>query len=233
MAENLCVIPARGGSKRIPRKNLLPLNGIPLLAYTIRAAIKSGCFDKIIVSSEDHEILDIAVAEKVDIDVRPQAMAGDKVTKVEVIKEFLTRKENQYKFKTVCALLPTCPFRSSQDLVNAFKIYEEGKVKFLVGVTAYDFPVQLALIGDIDEQNLMKPFFKDGYSKTRSQDIKTMYHPNGAMYIADVRQFLKVGTFFNDKMLTYEMPAINSFDIDYPWQFELAEIIAQKKLYLK
>lgn len=226
---NLCIIPARGGSKRIPRKNLLPLNGIPLLAYTIRAAIKSQCFDTIIVSSEDVEIQSLAKQEGVFFDDRPANLAGDKVTKVEVVREFLSRPGNKKHYETVCVLLPTCPFRTFMDIRNAYDVFHDSEVRFLIGVTAYDFPIQLALTKEDSEGSLMRPFFDDGYKKTRSQDLKTMYHPNGAMYIAGVNEFLELGSFFNDKMLTYEMSAINSFDIDYPWQFELAEIIAQKK----
>lgn len=229
---NIAIIPARGGSKRIPRKNILPLNGIPLLAYAIRAAQSSGCFDEVLVSTEDMEIKDLAEREGALVDNRPASMAGDLVTKVQVVKEYLSRPENENKYETVCALLPTCPFRSAKDIQNAFDVFSRGSTKFLVGVTAYDFPIQLALTSDSNERGLMKPFFEGGYKKTRSQDIQTMYHPNGAMYIAGVKEFLALGTFFNDQMLTYEMPAINSFDIDYPWQFEVAEVIAQKKLYL-
>lgn len=230
---NLCIIPARGGSKRIPRKNILPLNGVPLIAYTIKAALDSQCFDHVLVSSEDEEILAIATEYGAHTDQRPMEMAGDKVTKVQVVKEFLSRPENEGKYKNVCALLPTCPFRSAEDIQKAFAIFNQGQPPFLIGTTAYDFPIQLALTPESDDLCKMKPFFKDGYKTTRSQDIKTTYHPNGAMYIAGVDAFLEKGTFFNDHMLTYNMPAINSFDIDYPWQFELAEIIAQKKLHLK
>lgn len=230
---NLCIIPARGGSKRIPRKNILPLNGIPLLAYTIRAAVKSACFDVVLVSTEDDEIALLAISEGVNVDKRPQEMAGDTVTKVQVVKEFLSRTENLEKYETVTALLPTCPFRSHQDIQNAFDIFNKRKEQFLVGTTDYDFPIQLALKPKKGDENLMEAYFDDGYKTTRSQDIQKTFHPNGAIYLATVNGFLEKGTFFNNEMLTYNMPAINSFDIDYPWQFELAEIIAQKQLHLK
>ena len=95
MKDSIAIIPARGGSKRIPRKNILPLNGIPLISYTIRAAKSSNCFDKIIVSTEDQEIADIAISEGVEVDERPQNMAGDRITKVQVVEEYLHRTNAQ------------------------------------------------------------------------------------------------------------------------------------------
>ena len=231
MGKTVAIIPARGGSKRIPRKNILPLNGIPLIAYTIRAAKESGCFDEIFLSTEDAEIAEIARGEGVTVDQRPASMAGDNVTKVQVVKEFLSRPENQGKFDRVCALLPTCPFRLASDIQQAFSVFDSSENPFLIGVTEYDFPIQLAL-KESDTENTMNPYFTDGYKVTRSQDIAKTYHPNGAIYLATVKGFLENGTFFHDSMLTYEMPAIRSFDIDYPWQFEIAEVIAQKKLHL-
>jgi pseudaminic acid cytidylyltransferase len=227
----VAIIPARGGSKRVPRKNILPLNGTPLLSYTIRAAMESNCFDRVIVSTEDEEIAKLAEKEGVEVDRRPQTMAGDTVTKVQVVFEFLNRPENQGVFSEVCALLPTCPFRQPSDIQNAIALFESRSEQFLIGTTAYDFPIQLAL-EPIENSSVMKPVFENGYAVTRSQDIKTTYHPNGAIYLAEVDAFLKKESFFNDEMICYEMPAVRSFDIDYPWQFELAEIIAQKKLYL-
>lgn len=228
--KTIAIIPARGGSKRVARKNILPLNGIPLLAYSIRAAKESGVFTDIIVSSDDNEILDLALKEGVGIDRRPEALAIDTATKVQVVKEFIGRPENRQIYDAVCALLPTCPFRLASDIQKAFEVFEQGESPFLISVTAYDFPIQQAL--KEEDGLLMVPFFENGYKVTRSQDIAKTWHPNGAIYLATVEAFLNNGTFFADRMLTYEMPAIRSFDIDYPWQFEIAEVIAQKKLYL-
>jgi len=224
---SICVIPARGGSKRIPRKNILKLNGIPLISYTIQAAIKSNQFDDIYVSTEDDEIKSISLAEGAKVDERPLHMAGDKVTKVEVISEFLKRHNYLSENDIITALLPTCPFRNSKHIAEAFKLYKSNTdIPFLIGVTEYDFPIQLALKKDTSDT--MKMVFKDGYNTTRSQNIEKRYHPNGAIYIANVGAFLKNNTFFNPKFLAYEMEAIYSYDIDYPYQFEIAEILAKK-----
>jgi pseudaminic acid cytidylyltransferase len=224
--KNICIIPARGGSKRIPRKNILLLNGRPLISYSIRAAIDSGVFDEIIVSTEDKEIKEIALSEGAQVDDRPEHMAGDTVTKVQVVKEFLERVNGIEKYSSVAALLPTCPFRTSNHVKEAFELFQNHpELPFLIGVTEYEFPIQLAL-SPLTE-NIMEVTFENGYKVTRSQDIGKRFHPNGAMYIATVKAFFEKGTFFNDKMLTYKMSAIRSYDIDYPYQFEIAEIIAK------
>lgn len=225
--KTICVIPARGGSKRIPRKNILPLNGIPLLSYTIRAAVQSEVFTDVIVSSEDAEIQALALQEGVQIDNRPNAMAGDRVTKVQVIKEYLERTGKDREYDNVVALLPTCPFRTVKHLREAVRLFTKYPDKnFLVGVTKYDFPIQLALHRKDD--SVVEMVDVDAYGTTRSQNIQPMYHPNGAIYMATTRAFMEQGTFFNQEMLAYEMSAIHSYDIDYPYQFEIAEILAKK-----
>jgi len=225
MAKSLCLIPARGGSKRIPRKNVLPLNGVPLLSYTIRAAKDSGAFDNIVVSSEDEEILALAKSEGVETDQRPAELAADNATKVQVVREYLSRPGMRTEYHYITALLPTCPFRTSQHLREAFDMLRKGNCPYLIGVTEYEFPIQLAL-SPLDDSR-MKMTFEDGYNVTRSQDIAKRYHPNGAMYMATVEAFLEKGTFFNEEMLAYRMSAIRSFDIDYPYQFAIAEILAK------
>jgi CMP-N-acetylneuraminic acid synthetase len=102
---------------------------------------------------------------------------------------------------------------------------KNGDCPFLIGVTEYDFPIQLALSPVNDSKVVMT--FEDGYKVTRSQDIAKRYHPNGAMYMATVKAFQEKGTFFNEEMLAYRMSAIRSFDIDYPYQFAIAEILSK------
>ena len=224
--KSICVIPARGGSKRIPRKNSLKLNGIPLISYSIRAAINSCQFDEIFVSTEDKELKQIAVSEGIMVDDRPLKLAGDNVTKIEVVNEFLERRNYISTDDIITALLPTCPFRTHHHIKEAFDLFMKNDLPYLIGVTEYDFPIQLALKKEKDY--VMSMVFKDGYKVTRSQNIEKRYHPNGAMYIANVGAFKKEKTFFSERVLTYPMEAIHSFDIDYPYQFEIAEILAKK-----
>lgn len=217
----ICVIPARGGSKRIPGKNIKPLDGKPLISYTIEAAINSEIFDEIYVSTDHKDIIEYARSKHVLIDHRPKELAGDNVTQVQVIKEIISKKK--FSFDThIASLLPTCPFRTSDDIKKAYEIFKKDVSTSLIGVVEYDFPIQLAL-SKKKASNFMTPFFENGYEKTRSQDIEKTWHPNGAIYISTVEHFLKNNTFFSREMNTYEMDAIHSFDIDYPWQFQMAQ----------
>ncbi|MEQ8907577.1 MAG: acylneuraminate cytidylyltransferase family protein [Vicingaceae bacterium] len=229
----ICIIPARGGSKRIPRKNILPLNGKPLMAYSIEAAIHAKVFEKVVVSTEDQEIKEIALQYGAEVDDRPKEMAGDFVTKVQVVKEMIERKQLEKEYDYVAAVLPTCPFKTASDISEAFKkITSQDQLDFLIGVTEYDFPIEFALEANENESNKkVRMLDPSGYQNTRSQNKTRKYHPNGAIYIASMKGFVEKGTFFNEEMLFHYMPALRSFDIDYPYQFEMAEIIAQKKLY--
>jgi CMP-N-acetylneuraminic acid synthetase len=180
----------------------------------------------VVVSTDDPEIKSVALAEGAQVDDRPPHMAGDTVTKVEVVREYLERTKASNHYDMVAALLPTCPFRTAQHIKEAFGIFKRNTdLPFLIGVTAYEFPIQLALTET--GTNRVKITFADGYATTRSQNIETRYHPNGAMYFALIESFLRKGTFFNQEMQVYKMSAVRSFDIDYPYQFEIAEILAQ------
>ncbi|MFZ0549043.1 MAG: acylneuraminate cytidylyltransferase family protein [Candidatus Promineifilaceae bacterium] len=230
MAKTLCFIPARGGSKRIPRKNLRPLAGKPLLSYTIETAKESAVFDEIVVSSDDDEILNLAQSVGTIADHRPASLSGDMIRFVQVVEEYLQRPGVRERFTNIAAMLPTCPFRTTADMVGAFNLFREQKGEsFVISVTEYDFPPQLAL--DIDEDSILTMRDPATYGRTtRSQSLGKAYHPNGAIYLATVSSFLREKTFFADPLLGYPMTAENSFDIDYPYQFRIAEILMQERL---
>lgn len=139
--KTVCIIPARGGSKRIPRKNLLSLPGKPLLAYTIEAALESKVFDQVVVSSDHQEILDIANSLGAVPDRRPEVLSGDRIRFVQVIEEYLLRGEILNKYVNIAGMLPTCLFRTKEDVRNAYKVFSDnGEDGFLIAVTEYDFP---------------------------------------------------------------------------------------------
>ncbi len=220
----LAVILARGGSKRIPGKNNRLLNGKPLIAYTFEAAIKSNCFEKIVLSTDDDLIAEIAEEYSISVDSRPAELADDKTRAVEVIYEFLTRTEAEKNYRYIAMLLPTCPFRTSEDIQNAVNHYKmiANDAKSLVSVVAYDFPPQLALRSTNDGLGQMVD--ADAYANsTRSQSIEPLYHPNGAIYLASIETYLKEKTFFQKEMAMYVMPMERSFDIDFEYQFQFAE----------
>lgn len=229
--KSICLIPARGGSKRIPGKNIKLLAGKPLIQYTIDAALQSNCFESVVVSSEEDEILATARRCGAKTDKRPQELAGDSVKAVEVVAEYLTRKEHEGKWQSIVMCLPTCPFRVKEDIVHAMGLFDSKHENCprLLGVTKCDFPPQLALQPGHDSETLdMREPEAYGFS-TRSQDCQQLYFPNGSIYITTVKEFLTSSTFFGRPMLFYEMPPERSFDIDYPYQFDIAECLMSLK----
>lgn len=226
----VCIIPARGGSKRLPRKNLRLLAGKPLLQYTIEAADRSGCFDDIFVSSDDEKILALARGCGVQTDVRSPEMSGDRVKAVEVVDEFLRRKLADSGWNEVGMCLPTCPLRSSEDVRRAVEIFRSNKdaCPRLLGVCESDRP-QLALKPTAGHLAEMRE--QEAYERTtRSQDMPRYYLPNGSIYLSTMEQYLETKTFFGNPTLYYAMAPERSFDIDYEYQFHLAQCMLE---YLK
>ncbi len=224
MTSTLCIIPARGGSKRIPRKNFLPLAGKPLLAYTIEVAIAAGCFTDVVVSSDDAEILALAESLGAIADRRPDALSGDKTRFVEVIAEYLQRSTVIGRYEAIASLLPTCPFRTVADVKAAHGLFAQHQQNgFLIAVTEYDFPPQLAMDWDPESDRLTMRDPNTYNRTTRSQSLGKAYHPNGAIYLTTVDLFLRDQTFFGDPLIGYVMPPERSLDIDYPYQFQLAD----------
>jgi len=221
--QTVALVLARAGSKRVPKKNIRLLNGKPLIAYTFEAALASGCFSGIFVSTDDERVKEIAAEAGIGVDERPEAMRGDTVRAVEVVEEYLQRTDAARQYRHVAMMLPTCPFRSVDDVRGAMLSYRASSRRVpLLTVTAYEFPPQLAL--EPDEGNAMRMTDPQAYAQTtRSQSIPPRFHPNGGLYVAPIDLFLRERSFFMPRMLTYQMPPERSFDIDYPWQLELAE----------
>lgn len=212
-------IPARGGSKRVPRKNILPLAGKPLLVWTIDAARSSGVFDNIVVSSDDEEILAISADAGAQADARSKELSGDRITFPQVLLEFLSRPENVGRYGEVAVLLPTCPFRTGEDIRAAFALRQAGE--FVVSVMAYDFPPDFAC--DLDD-GILRLRHPEAYARsTQSQSTKPAFHPNGAIFAGSVERFLETRSFFAPPIRGYLMPPERSLDIDLPHHVHLAE----------
>jgi CMP-N-acetylneuraminic acid synthetase len=226
----LCFIPARGGSKRIPGKNIRSLAGRPLIEWTIAAAQKCGCFSQIVVSSDDDAILGIASNAGAIADRRPPELGRDSVRFVEVLEEFLTRPENAGKYTTVAVLLPTCPFRSAADIRAAVELQSQNGDAFVVSVNPYEFPPEFACDFDSSTQTLRlrQP---DVYARsTQSQSVIPAFHPNGAIYAGKVPRFLETKSFYAAPVLGFLLPPERALDLDHPHQWEIAEALAQKHL---
>ncbi len=230
MTKTVALIPARGGSRRIPRKNLLPLAGKPLLSYTIDAAVQSGVFDDIVVSSDDEDILSLARAWDVTVDVRPESLRGDAIRTDDVAAEFATRPEIQARFDSLAVMLPTCPFRSLDDVQGAYHLFQRhaGAI-WVIGITEYDFPPQFALsLGD--DGTSITPQDPVAYQIVTSQLLEKFYRPNGSIYLAPTRKLAQEKTLFGSPLHGYIMPLERSFDIDYPVQLQFADYLMRQRL---
>ncbi len=229
--KTVCIIPARGGSKRFPGKNIHPLCGKPLLSYTIEAAIDSDCFMDVYVSSDDSEVLYVAEEFGAKTDRRPEELGGDTVKAVEVIYEFILRPEKRYLWDNVVMCLPTCPLRTSQDVNDAMDMFlrEKDACPRLVGVTEYDVLPQFAL-QKVENTTMMDMREPECYGfSTRRQDYDGLYYYiNGSIYISTVEEYLQTKTFFGRPMLASIMPQERSIDIDYPYQLRMVEFMMKE-----
>ncbi|MBF6058668.1 acylneuraminate cytidylyltransferase family protein [Thiomicrorhabdus heinhorstiae] len=214
----IAFIPARGGSKRFPRKNVALLNDKPLIAWTIESAIESGAFEKIVVSSDDLEILEAAEKygrDKIVLHQRSEAFSGDTVTAPEVLGHLLRELAAQgEEYQRCCLLLPTCPFRSAEDIVKAQALLN-AQVDSVISMKPS--PVVADFIFQEGNDGVAHPLLEDTrviQGKTRSQDYPDMYYPNGAIYLAWTETFLKENRFYSRNFKILPMPEFRSVDID-------------------
>lgn len=226
---NIAIIPARGGSKRLPGKNIKELCGRPLIMYSVESALESGKYDEIIVTSDSDEILACCegVADIVRTHKRPTYLASDTSTVLSTVESIFEEEKDKHDPKdTISLLLPTCPLRTAKDIKAAFELLSD-KVDSVVSITEYNFPPQLGLV--VDSDGFVQPYhssdpFRKG--KTRSQDYPTVFRPNGAIYLSWWGAFDKHRNYFKGDVVSYFMPPVVSVDIDT----ELDMIIAAETI---
>ena len=178
----IAVIPARGGSKRIPRKNIKPFMGKPIISYSILAAKKSELFDAVIVSTDDDEIAQIAVEYGADVPFRrPAELADDMTATVPVIAHAIDayNLQNATKIEWACCIYPCSPFINPIDIKNAAQLAHSEDVDFVYPVTEYTHPVQRGMVMD---NNGKMSFMMPEYELTRTQDLPIVYHDTGQFY---------------------------------------------------
>lgn len=218
----LAIITARGGSKRIPRKNVKEFLGKPIICYSIEAAIASGIFDEVMVSTDDAEIAEIArnAGAKVPF-MRSEAASNDFATTNEVILEVLKEYQKRgAEFDYVACLYPTNPFISTQKLKEAYEIILEKKCAEVVPMVSFSYPPQRAyVINEKNEACYKWPEFKN----SRSQDLEKMYHDAGQFYFYDARSYLKNGGVVGT-IAPYVCPEMEVQDIDTLEDWKLAEL---------
>lgn len=224
----LALIPARSGSKGLKNKNILLLNGKPLIVYTIESAIKSKIFDKIIVSTDSPKIAEVAKKYGADVPfMRPKELATDEASLVDVVLhalQFLIEKGERYDYFAL--LQPTSPLRTAGDIVNAVNLLLEKDANSVVSVCEVECTPLWANILPSDLS--LEGFIKDEVKGKRRQDLPQFYRLNGAIYLASVDYFLREKDWFKEKSYAYIMPRERSIDIDDHIDLKLAEILIEE-----
>jgi N-acylneuraminate cytidylyltransferase len=220
----IAVIPARGGSKRIPRKNIREFCGRPIIAYSIEAARRSECFDKIIVSTDDDEIAEVAQGLGADIPfLRPKYLADDFSGTNAVVKHALAwYRERDINFKFACCIYATAPLLLPHYLKQGHDVIQNQGVEFAFSVSTYDFAVQRALRVSSNER--VESIYPE-HASTRSQDLEVFYHDAGQFYWGKSEAFLEEKKLFSDISVPVILPRHLVQDIDTPEDWERAELM--------
>jgi len=217
----LAIIPARGGSKRLPRKNVLDLEGKPLIAWSIEAGLQSDYIDKVVVSSDDAEIL--AVSEKFGAEIvkRPDALSSDSSTTFDAIKHTIDNVEG---YEYVVLLQPTSPLRSAKQIDEAIELLEAKNADAVVSVCEMEHSPLWS--NTLDNSLSMDNFLSDEVLNKRSQDLETYFRLNGAIYICKIEKLLEEKSFFlKENIFAYVMSRESSVDIDEEIDFKMAKLL--------
>lgn len=217
----LCVIPARGGSKRIPRKNIRLFRGKPIIAYSIETALQSNCFDRVIVSTDDPEIAGISESYGASVPfTRPDSLANDHADTASVIKHAISWVEKRFEpVSDVCCIYATAPFLRKSDIHEAFSLMQESSANYCFSVAQYAYPIQRALRINKGRVEMLSPQL----SNTRSQDLEELYHDAGQFYWGTARAWRSDISILSAQSVPYPLPAFRVQDIDTPEDWERAE----------
>lgn len=225
--KTLAIIPARSGSKGIKNKNIVDLNGKPMMAYSIESAIKSKIFDEVMVSTDSQDYADIAARYGAKIPfIRSEMTSSDEATTEAVVKEVLEnyRKDN-ISFDAFCILQPTSPLRTSEDIINAYKIFCEKSEVAVVSVCEVDHSPLISNV--LPENHSLNGFIK--CNGTRRQNMDTYYRINGALYFAYVDEYLKDSNFYREGSYAYIMDKRRSIDVDDDFDLNICRLLITNK----
>ena len=220
---NLAIIPARGGSKRIPRKNIKTFIDKPIIAYSIRAAIESNLFDEVMVSTDDAEIASVAKSYGAEVPYfRSQKNADDFATLMDVVLEVVAWYEaNGFVPDAVCCILPTAPFITPEKLKDGFEKLSGHNFTSVFPVVKFSYPIQRAL--EVDPESDTVTMALPENLTARSQDLKDYYHDSGQFYWAVTEVIREEKTFFTNQAGMIEMSQIAVQDIDSEEDWIVAE----------
>lgn len=220
--KSIAIITARGGSKRIPKKNIKEFCGKPIIAYSIEAAIKSGVFDEIMVSTDSKEIAEIAVKHGARVPfMRSDKTSDDYATTADVLLEVLENYENMgERFDIMCCIYPTAPFVTDQKLRTAMKLFSDSNADSLIPVVQFGFPPKRGLVIKDEKVGYEYP----EYASKRSQDLEKIYHDCGQFYFCKTEMFRKSKLLITDNTIPMIMPEEEVQDIDNMSDWKIAEI---------
>ena len=216
------IIPARGGSKRLPNKNILPLAGKPLICYTVEASLQTNRIQKTIVTTDSDQIINTVKNYDIDIIKRPDSLATDTATTNDVILHVLSTLQNQPDF--IILLQPTSPLRNARHINEAIDLLLSRNADAVISVCEMDHSPLWA--NTLPENLSMVNFLHDEIKNKRSQDLPTYYRINGAIYICRTDSFMRDHTLFlSNNMFAYVMPKEYSIDIDEAYDLMVAEAL--------
>jgi len=220
--QTLAIITARGGSKRIPKKNIKEFCGKPIIAYSIEAAMASGIFDRVMVSTDSREIAEIAQKYGAEVPFyRSPETASDFATTAEVLLEVLSEYEKRGDcFKYMACIYPTAPFITPEKLMQAFRVLLEGEAAVVMPVVAFSYPPQRSYVL---QQGMLEMKWKENMT-ARSQDLEPLYHDCGQFYFYRAEEFREKGGLIADGIAPVILDDLEVQDIDNETDWKLAEL---------
>ncbi len=218
----IAIITARGGSKRIPKKNIKEFCGKPIIAYSIRAALDSGIFDEVMVSTDSEEIAEIARAYGAKVPfMRSAKTSDDFATTADVLMEVLERYQKLGRtFEVMSCIYPTAPFVTPQKLQSAYDTLTKEQAVMAMPVVAFSYPPQRSYIL---QGNMLEMKWKENYNK-RSQDLEKMYHDAGQFYMYQVEAFIRLKGQMTESIVPVIVDEMDVQDIDNESDWKLAEL---------
>lgn len=220
----IAIIPARGGSKRIPKKNIIDFFGKPMIAHTIEAIFESKVFDYVMVSTDDAEIAEIAKKYGAEVPFLRDEHFDDHSTVSDVVYTTLNRlkAECNLNFDQVAMIMANCPLKTSQDILEASENFEKSGASFQLSCVDYGW-LNPWWAHKIDKNGKGEKLFKDTFK--RSQDLDNLYCPTGVIWLAIVKDFFKEKTFYGTGYRFYPLPWKSSVDIDNYEDLDMAEVL--------
>ena len=213
----IALITARSGSKRLPFKNVLPFSGKPMLLWTLEAALDSECFDEVVVSSDDHAVLDLAYHAGAQTTLRDEHLSTDDAGLIDVLTSYLASRVDCME---ICLLLPNCPLRTSADIVGAFRRFRDTGASAVLSTVDYGWtpPFRALVESDGDPK-----FYSEEWKTKKSQLYPRVVCPSGAIYFAKRNAVINADSLYIENLKSFNIPWHRGVDIDTKKDFVLAE----------